>query len=115
VGRTFVALYYWGSPPVADLVREHAALKTATQAVLRSLIWSARSAETSPASVLVLICAPAGGACAGRSLWRRRGRGRAASRDRPAAWPSGRGRGVAAVFSCSSIRPRAKTSVARSA
>ena len=75
-GRAFVALYYWLSPPVADLIREHAALKVATRIFLRPLIWSVQRVDGSPISTLVLIGVVAGaGAPACHGLARRRRRG----------------------------------------
>jgi hypothetical protein len=60
-GRVFVAVYYRLSPPAADLVREHRALRAIARLVLHPMIWSARLVDTSPASTLVLLVTAAGG------------------------------------------------------
>lgn len=85
LGRTLVAFYYWLSPPVADLIREHAALRAAIRLLLRPLIWSVQLTES--VSMLVLICAiAAGGACSRYGFLLARGRnGRRAGRRRGSA------------------------------
>src|SRR5262245_2852768 len=59
-GRMFVAVYYRLSPPAAALIREHPALRAATRAALRPVVWGARVADTSPASMAVVLVAIAG-------------------------------------------------------
>jgi glucose/arabinose dehydrogenase len=79
-GRALVAVYYRLSPPVADLVREHPALRDVTRFVLRPVIWGARLTDISSTSMLVLLVLVAGGSglvCYGTA--RRWGRHRAAA------------------------------------
>ena len=54
-GRALVVAYYRVSPPVAELIRGNPALRALTRLALRPAIWGARLAETSPASLLILI------------------------------------------------------------
>lgn len=60
-GRVFIAAYYWLSPPVADLIRQHDALRAATRLGLRAGLWGTRRIETSPGWMLVLLPVIAGG------------------------------------------------------
>jgi glucose/arabinose dehydrogenase len=60
-GRVFIALYYRLSPPVADLISQHHALRAATRLILRPAIWGARFTETSPGWVFALLPAVAAG------------------------------------------------------
>ena len=60
-GRLFVAAYYWASPPLADLIREHRALRAGVRLALRPLIWGVRVMDASPLSLLVLLALAAGG------------------------------------------------------
>jgi glucose/arabinose dehydrogenase len=79
-GRALVAIYYRLSPPAADLVREHPALRDVTRFVLRSVIWGARLTDIASTSTLVLLVMVAGGSglvCYG--IARRRRRHRAAA------------------------------------
>jgi glucose/arabinose dehydrogenase len=75
-GRMLVAVYGRLSPPAAALVREHPALRAATRAALRPVIWGVRLADTSPASAAILLVAIAGGGgllgCVAVRRWRTR-------------------------------------------
>jgi hypothetical protein len=53
-GRLFVAVYARLSPPVADLIRQHDALRSATRLTLYPAMWTARVTETAPAWMLSL-------------------------------------------------------------
>jgi glucose/arabinose dehydrogenase len=71
-GRALVAVYYRLSPPVAELIRANPALGALTRLALRPAIWGARLAETSPASILMLLVAvAAGGGLLGHRVVRR--------------------------------------------
>jgi hypothetical protein len=59
-GRVFIKVYYWLSPPVADLIRQHDGLRAATRLTLRPAVWAARFTETSPGWTLVLLGAGGG-------------------------------------------------------
>jgi glucose/arabinose dehydrogenase len=54
-GRLVIALYYRLSPPVADLIRRHHALRPATRLILGPAVWGARLTEASPAWVFALL------------------------------------------------------------
>ena len=60
-GRLFVAAYYWASPPLADLIREHRALRAGVRLALRPLTWGVRVMDASPLRLLVLLALAAGG------------------------------------------------------
>jgi glucose/arabinose dehydrogenase len=71
-GRTLVAVYYRVSPPAAELIRANPALGALTRLALRPAIWGARLAETSPASMLMLlVTVVAGGGLLGYRVVRR--------------------------------------------
>ncbi|MGH7312453.1 MAG: PQQ-dependent sugar dehydrogenase [Candidatus Rokuibacteriota bacterium] len=74
-GRAFIAVYYWLSPPAADVIRRHHALTAATRLGLRPVIWGARFTERSPGWMLALFPVVAGGGCllcyGAVRLWRR--------------------------------------------
>ncbi|MDA2911670.1 metallophosphoesterase family protein [Nitrospiraceae bacterium AH_259_D15_M11_P09] len=57
LGRPFVDIYYWLSPPLAGVIAENEALRAATRGALRPVIWWTELALTSPGlawTVLVL-------------------------------------------------------------
>jgi glucose/arabinose dehydrogenase len=81
-GRVFVAAYYSLSPPVADLIREHGALRAVTRLALRPVIWGVRLAETSGTSMGVLLLLSTGAGGSGL-LWYGVVRRRRRSRSRP--------------------------------
>jgi hypothetical protein len=60
-GRLVIAVYYRLSPPVADLIRQHGALRAVTRLMLRPAIWSVRVTEAWPGGAVALVLVVAGG------------------------------------------------------
>ena len=64
-GHLLVTRYYQLSPPLADLIRDHALVRTAVRAALWPVVWGARLALASPVLAFVLF---GGGALVGPIL-----------------------------------------------
>jgi len=62
-GRFLVAAYYRASPPLAEAIRQHEALRATTRGLLRPIVWWVRIALISPALATIV----AGGA--GLGAW----------------------------------------------